>query len=191
MKTKALIILSAVVVLASTSAFAVPIAPVNITMSGSPPFTGSTSVIANNESPSDFGDATVLNWLKADVSAYNATYTASYAIPTAGAGNAPLEKVTTGSGPSSINITLGEYDYIFLHWGGQNGGWAQAFYIGDGTGTYTFESPPGGHPAVGGLSFYSLYGPTQKSVPDGGSTAILLGASLSFLGLVRRRFRFD
>ena len=173
---------------AGTSALAIPI---NITMSGSPPFTGSTQITANFTSPSDQGDGTVFDWLKADVSAYDSTYSASYPTPTAGINSAPLFK--DGSIPAnteSIAIALGAYDYIYLHWGGKGSGSVQAYYIGGETGTFTFDAPPGGHPDVGGLSSYSFYGPDiTQPVPDYGSTALMLGAALSGLGLMTRRLK--
>jgi len=187
MKAKA--ILSTVAVglgISLTSALAIP---VNITLSGSPPFSGSSAVVANNVSPSNFGDDTVFNWLTADVSAWNTINGTGYAAPTRNADGTALLKVTTSSGPDSITLALGSYDYVFLHWGGQRGGWSQAYYIGNDTsGSHQFSAPPGGHPAVGGLSFYSFYGSTRTPVPDGGATLALLGLALGCLGFVRRRF---
>ena len=117
MKAKA--ILSTVAVglgISLTSALAIP---VNITLSGSPPFSGSSAVVANNVSPSNFGDDTVFNWLTADVSAWNTINGTSYAAPTRNADGTALLKVTTSSGPDSITLALGSYDYVFLHWGGK------------------------------------------------------------------------
>ncbi len=165
--------------------------PINITMSGSPPFTGSTQITANFTSPSNLGDPTVFDWLKADVSAYDSTYSASYPAPTGDANNKPLFKDDSiPANTDSLAITLGTYDYIFLHWGGSHGGSVQAFYIGGETGTFTFDnSLIGTGNAVGGLSSYSFYGPETKSVPDFGSTALMLGAALSGLGLMTRRLK--
>jgi hypothetical protein len=91
----------------------------------------------------------------------------------------PLQKVTTGSGPDSITLTLGTYDYLFLHWGGQNGGWEQLYYVGNSTGQFQFSAPPGGHPAVGGLSFYSFYNAQNIiTVPEPSSLALgLIGVA--------------
>jgi hypothetical protein len=48
----------------------------------------------------------------------------------------------TFSGGTSITLPEGEFDYLTLHWLGPNGGFTQAFYVGDvTTGTITFESP--------------------------------------------------
>ena len=164
--------------------------PINITMSGSPPFAGSTQITANFTSPSNQGDGTVFDWIKADVSAYDSTYSAIYPTPTAGVNDAPpFKDDSIPANTDSIAITLRLHDYIYLHWGGKGSGSVQAFYIGGDTGTFTFDAPPGGHPDVGGLSSYSFYGPETKIVPDFGSTALMLGAALSGLGLMTRRLK--
>lgn len=161
------------------SAFGIP---VNVTMSG-----GVAVVAAPDSDLGDFGDTTVFNWLTTDVTSFNSTYSTSYPMPTENLNGTPLQKVSTGSGPSSITLSVDDYDYLFFHWGGQNGGWAQAFYVGDSSGSVEFDAPPGGHPAVGGLSFYSIYGAIRQpsAVPDAANTFATLGigiAGLSFVG---------
>ncbi|HEU6448546.1 MAG TPA: hypothetical protein VFV23_08930 [Verrucomicrobiae bacterium] len=138
---------------------------------------GGASVIAAPSSDlGNFGDATVYDWLIADVNSYNTLYGTTLPAPTGNVDGTPYQK-TEVSGGDSISLALdGNYDYVFLHWGGQGGGWAQAYYIGNLDGTFEFDAPPGGHPAVGGLSFYSFYGGKScGNVPDGGNTAALLG----------------
>jgi hypothetical protein len=157
--------------------------PVNITMSE-----GSSVVAAPSSDLGNFGDGTVYDWLTADVAAYNSANGTTLPTPTANTDGSPLQKVTVIGG-DSLTIELdSSYDYIFLHWGGQGGGWAQAYYIGDLTGTFEFDAPPGGHPAVGGLSFYSFYG-GGGNVPDGGNTAALLGAACLVMALGARKLK--
>jgi hypothetical protein len=154
----------------------------------------SGSLVTASSGLSNYGDPAVFPWLKNDVLLYNAPIAGAHLTtplptPTDNSG-VPFQKVSSGFQPGgasgSVDITLGGYDYLFLHWGGQGGGWGQAYYVGGLTGTFEFDAPPGGNPAVGGLSFYSFYGPTT-GVPDGGTTVFLLGAAVSGLGMLRRR----
>ena len=173
------LIKNTVVVVAFLSSLSASVAtptPLNITMSG-----GSTVVAAPKSDIANYGDATVFNWLSADIAGFN-SFTGS-TLPTTVV-NPFLTKVASGFGGGAENIILSGGDYIFLHWGGQGGGWEQAFYIAALTGTYTFAPPPGGNPAVGGLSFYSVY---SAGVPDGGTTAAMLGGALTVIGLIRRK----
>jgi hypothetical protein len=178
MKTNVLnktMVLVAILASSLTASFATQI-PLNITMSG-----GSAVIAAPKSDIGDYGDATVYSWLSADIAAYNSF--AAAALPTS-VNNPFLTKVASGFGSGAENILLTGGDYIFLHWGGQGGGWEQAFYIAGLTGTFSFSPPPGGNPAVGGLSFYSVYG---AGVPDGGTTAAMLGGVLMTIGLIRRK----
>ena len=171
----------AILVSSLTAGFATP-TPLNITMSG-----GSTVVAAPKSDIGNYGDATVFNWLSADIAAFNSF--AASTLPTTVV-NPFLTKVASGFGGGAETILLGGGDYIFLHWGGQGGGSEQAFYIAGLTGTFSFTPPPGGNPAVGGLSFYSVYGAgpvNGPSVPDGGTTAAMLGGALTMIGLIRRK----
>jgi hypothetical protein len=160
--------------------------PVNITMIGSSP-----AIAAPASQLPNFGDAAVFNWLKADVAAFDATFHASYPVPTALPSGAPLMKVETPSGGNTVTFTLPGNDYAFLHWGGKNGGWEQAYYNPSSTPvSYTFSAPPGGNPKVGGISFYSTYGGGSHgggSVPEGGVTVGLLGMALGGLVLLRKQ----
>ncbi len=135
----------------------------------------------------NFGDSTVYNWMQSDVTAYNTAYGTSYSEPTANANGTPLTKVNTPSGGSSITITVPSHEYVFLHWGGKNGGWEQVFYNSGNTVDYTFTAPSLGSGKVGGISFYSIYGSAGGSVPDGGTSILLLGAATSGLFIMRRK----
>lgn len=153
--------------------------PVNITMLGDHSVSAvSASVLGN------FGDGTVLNWLQNDVTAYNTAFGTSYTTPIANADGSPLSKVETYFGPKSITLTVASQEYVFLHWGGKNGGYAQAYYNDGSETTYTFSAPSGSR--VGGLSFYSTYGSGGGSVPEGGITIGLLGMAMGGLILLKK-----
>ena len=154
--------------------------PVNITM-----YNNSSVIAAPASALSSFGDSTVFSWLQSDVTAYNTASGTSYPVPTANPDGTPLSKVNTTSGGSSVTVTVPSQEYVFLHWGGQNGGWAQAFYNSGDALEYTFNAPPGGQPLVGGISFYSTYGPGGGSVPATGASVGLLGLVLAGLVLMR------
>ena len=167
----------------------------NITISG-----GSLVLRAPKSDIGDYGDLTVFNYIKTDVSLYNAPIlghklTTPLPTPTAKdtSGTPFLGGAFTGSGPNKIDLTLGGYDYLFLHWGGHGGGWEQVYYVGGLSGLYEFDQPTkagDNSDTIGGLSFYSFYGPNPpRNVPDGGITVLLLGAALSGLGLIRRKLR--
>jgi hypothetical protein len=152
--------------------------------------------------PGSFGDGDVFNWLNAEIDNWNTAHATSYPDAVSGAGGAALLQ-STGSDPdgvggypgfpantSSIQLPLGDYDYVVFHWGGQGGGWIQAYYLGDDiSGTATFNAPPeNDNNEVGGLSFYRLFGPTPTGVPDAGPTLGLLSLGLLGLEALRRRF---
>jgi len=91
--------------------------------------------------------------------------------------------VTFQNPPSvvSINIGTGLYTYLFAKYDGPNYG-SEVWYIGDLSGIITIPGFAGRY----GLSGYTLFGPGGQGVPDGGTTAMLLGAALSVLGVARR-----
>ncbi|MBI5687062.1 MAG: hypothetical protein HZC54_18485 [Verrucomicrobia bacterium] len=158
--------------------------PINVTMIGN-----QSAIAAPASALGSFGDSTVFAWLQSDIAAYNTAYGTSLPAPTALPSGAPLSKVDTFSGSSSFTLTIPSNDYAFLHWGGKDGGWAQAYYNPGADASYTFNAPPGGHPLVGGISFYSSYGSGSGgggSVPEGGVTIGLLGMALGGLILLRK-----
>ncbi len=186
MKTKLAQLTAGVVLALSLSAIPAGAIPINVTMIGD-----QSAIAAPASALSGFGDSAVFSWLKSDVAAFNTAYATTYPTPTANLDGSPLSKVDTASGPSHITLTVPSNDYAFLHWGGKNGGWEQAFYNSGADTSYTFNAPPGGHPSVGGLSFYSTYGSGSctggGSVPDGGMTIGLLGMALGGLVLMRKQ----
>ena len=79
----------------------------------------------------------------------------------------------------------GVYSYLFAKYDGQND-YSQVWYVGNLSGTISIPADgPLGH----GLSGWILFGPGVPGVPDGGATAILLGAGLGALGMARRFLR--
>lgn len=79
----------------------------------------------------------------------------------------------------------GVYSYLFAKYDGQND-YSQVWYIGNLSGTISIPADgPLGH----GLSGWILFGPGVPGVPDGGATAILLGAGLGAVGMARRFLR--
>jgi hypothetical protein len=82
---------------------------------------------------------------------------------------------------TSINLgTGGTYLYLFAKYDGPNYG-SEVWYVGDLSGIITIPATAGGY----GLSGWTLFG-SAGSVPDGGTTVMLLGAALGALGMARR-----
>jgi hypothetical protein len=83
---------------------------------------------------------------------------------------------------TSINLGAGGlYTYLFAKYDGPNYG-SEVWYVGDLSGIITIPATAGRY----GLSGWTLFGPGVPGVPDGGTTAMLLGAALSALGVARR-----
>ena len=75
----------------------------------------------------------------------------------------------------------GLYTYLLAKYDGPNYG-TEVWYVGDLSGLITIPATAGGY----GLSGWMLFGPGVSGVPDGGTTAMLLGAALGALGMARR-----
>ena len=88
-------------------------------------------------------------------------------------------QVLTGTG-TTINLkTGGLYTYLLASYAGFG---SEVWYVGDLHGIITI-------PGLGGgclLTKWSLFGPGVPGVPDGGVTAMLLGAALGALSIARR-----
>jgi hypothetical protein len=82
---------------------------------------------------------------------------------------------------TTINLGTGLYTYLFAKYDGPNYG-SEVWYVGNLNGIITIPATAGGY----GLSGWTLFGPGVPGVPDGGTTAMLLGAALSVLGVARR-----
>ena len=92
--------------------------------------------------------------------------------------------VTTPNPTALISINLGAgglYTYLFAKYDGPNYG-SEVWYVGDLSGTITIPGFAGRY----GLSGYTLFGPGTPGVPDGGTTAMLLGMGFGALGMARR-----
>ena len=100
-------------------------------------------------------------------------------------GFSPLPQAVLGGlvdGTSTtINLGSGLYTYLFAKYDGPNYG-SEVWYVGNLSGVITIPATAGGY----GLSGWTLFGPGVPGVPDGGTTAMLLGAALSVLGVARR-----
>ena len=84
----------------------------------------------------------------------------------------------------TTNINLGAgglYTYLLAKYDGPNYG-TEVWYVGNLSGVITIPAAAGRYD----LSGWMLFGAGVPGVPDGGTTAMLLGAALSALGIVRR-----
>ena len=95
----------------------------------------------------------------------------------------PATLALRGTG-TTVNLgpTPGVYDYLFAHYGGPGGGFAEVWFVGNLNGSISIPATGLGH----GLSGWALFTAPGGVVPDGGTTAMLLGAALGALGVVRR-----
>ena len=94
----------------------------------------------------------------------------------------PATLVQRGTG-TTVNLgAQGTFTYLFAHYGGPGGGTGEVWYVGDLNGSISIPGTAFGH----GLSGWALFAAPGGGVPDGGTTAMLLGAALGTLGLVRR-----
>jgi hypothetical protein len=136
-----------------------------------------------------YGDSTVQTGITNAITSWNVTHDPD--LPLTGIGPTPNVKVDSfPNGTISITLSgLGAYNYIFMHWGGPNADSSynnpQLYYLG-GTTNWTFNAPTNNGQTYG-LSFYSLYSPTTTNVPDGSTTALMLGLGLLGLGALARR----
>jgi len=85
---------------------------------------------------------------------------------------------------------LSGFNYAVVHYGVGNGGTpgsgggVEVFFL-NGASSFTFPSNGSGPNGFGGFSSITLF--QGSSIPDGGTTVLLLGAALSGLALIRRR----
>jgi VPDSG-CTERM exosortase interaction domain len=96
-----------------------------------------------------------------------------------------LASATVQNPPATVSIDLSQYTgytYLFAKYDAGNAG-SEVWYVGDLAGVITFPGFWGQY----GLSGWILFGgPGSGSVPDGGTTVMLLGAALGALGTARR-----
>jgi hypothetical protein len=87
------------------------------------------------------------------------------------------------------------FDYAVLHYGTVNGGnkgvggGVELFFL-NGASDYPFPDKGTGPNGNGDFSSFTLFkADHSKTVPDGGSTVMLLGAALGLIAVARRKFR--
>ena len=86
---------------------------------------------------------------------------------------------------TTVNLGSGLYTYLFANYkgDGQHSDSAEVWYVGNLSGLITIPQTFGENR----LSGWTLFGPgIAGAVPDGGATAMLLGAALGALGVIRR-----
>jgi hypothetical protein len=131
-------------------------------------------------SPADA--SSILGRLNTAISAYNVANNPD--LPTA---NLIGNFSGSATGVLSIGVDITGWAYIVLKWADTD----QFYYVGGDTGTITFNSTvfnPNGQPQA--LSGYTLFDPSPgSSVPDAASTMLLLGSTLTGLGMVARRLK--
>ena len=113
------------------------------------------------------------------------TYNRSLSVHGAPYPTAVFDHNSGGSPPTTIDISTGSYQYLFAKYDGPNYG-AEVWDLNGLTGTITipeFAGPDGQLQ----LSGWTLFTGTPTTVPDGGTTVMLLGAALSAIGLLRRK----
>jgi len=110
----------------------------------------------------------------------------------------PFTGMTLSTSQVIINVGSG-FKYLIAAYDGQNAGAVLWDISGLPAGTI-IDIPRYAQPTAGGtdlvngadpqkfgITTWSMFSPGSTSVPDGGTTVVLLGAALSGLGLVRRK----
>ena len=152
---------------------------INISMNpsnGQPATDVDKGLLGNNSPQTNF------DFLLSQISLYNSFNGASLQNPT----------FTGYFDGSSNTVSLTGFDYAVIHYGtgpggqGQGGG-IEFFYLNGMTGNFTFAANGLGQNGFGGFSSIRLFsiGGNGTSVPEGGTTAMLLG--IAAVGLVGAR----
>ncbi len=190
MKTmKTLLVLAATVAVVGYTAQATPI---NVTMS-LPDGTNSIQIgdVPATDIPGmGLDPTTVFNWLVTDVQTYDANLNKSLPVPVP---PIPFSQYDNYPGSNGlINVTAGQY--LVVHYGVGSGGTGTgdggglvAYYFAT-TGTYNIPANGYGPNGLGGFSFGVVYN-SGTSLPDGGSTMVMLGSVLLAGLFFRRKFR--
>ena len=93
----------------------------------------------------------------------------------------PATVALRGTGTTIDLSSQGTYTYLFAHYGGPRGGFAEVWYVANLGGNIKIPSQASRY----GLSGWALFtGP--NGVPDGGATVMMLSSALVILGVVRR-----
>jgi hypothetical protein len=140
---------------------------------------GGGNANANNDASNLFRLETVLS------GSLNPALPANPTTPTL-AGALDLESRVVGAGG------LTGFDFAVLHYGsgpgGTPGGGVELFAL-NGASEFTFPDIGTGSNGRGGFSSLTLFKGVSKTVPDGGSTVMLLGGALGLIAVARRKFR--
>lgn len=133
---------------------------------------GALSGTVMGDNPNDPNDAT-----------YTLRYSTFTAVPSAG--SAPLamspDQVFV-TGDTAVNLGNNTYDWIVAKWGSDTA----VYYIGGLPVQFTLTLDGTGWSSEGhGLSGYSLF--NRRSIPDGGTTVLLLGVGLLGLAFFLKR----
>src|SRR5262245_22096421 len=96
----------------------------------------------------------------------------------------PLVDAVFDHNGTTLSIDVTGFDYLLAKYDGPNYG-SEVWYVGDLSGMITIPAKGGGY----GLSGWTLFSGSGNSVPDAGSTACLLGATLMGLALLRARLQ--
>lgn len=97
--------------------------------------------------------------------------------------NSKVDSPTITNGKVSIDLGTGGFTYLLAKYDGPNGA-SEVWNIQGLTGTITIPGFLGQYQ----ISHYTLFGP-GGAVPDGGTTAMLLGTAFGALGIARRFLR--
>ena len=93
----------------------------------------------------------------------------------------PATLALRGTGETVALESQGTFAYLFAHYGGPGGGFAEVWHVANLNGNITIPAKAFGH----GLSGWALF-TMPAGIPDGGATVMMLGAALGILGAARR-----
>jgi hypothetical protein len=170
------------------STLAVTVTPTDVTITLP---LNSSSMLVNDidaNALSSFGPgkspAAELNWLQQDVAQYDLNFSKSLVPPSN----------QTGTGEETDGaLAVMAGDYLVLHYGsgpgGSSGGGIVGLFFAT-SGTFDIPQNGSGPNGFGGISSAELFTSTQETIPDGGSTVVLLGSSLLAVGLTGRSRSF-
>jgi hypothetical protein len=171
--------------LSAVGALAVPL---NITVDNTGNLLNGTGVASSSQYGQQNNNPTSnLLFLNNEISLWNGSINNPHLLPAVG----PVALNDENLSGSSYTAATG-FDYVVFHFGAgpaggggvSPGGWWQAFFLNGLDGT--FNVPTVGGESVGGFSSARYFNP-HASVPDGGSTAMLLGLALTAVTVAWRR----
>jgi hypothetical protein len=181
---RALILCALATALSTVAAFAVPI---NITVDSAGNLLNGTGVASNSQYGQPNNNPTSnLAFLNNEISLWNGSINNPHLLPAVG----PVALNDENLSGSSYTAVAG-FDYVVFHFGAgpaggggvSPGGWWQAFFL-NGLGDL-FNVPTVDGESVGGFSSARYFNP-HATVPDGGSTAMLLGLAIIGMAVVLR-----